>query len=324
METDVLRIWLEYLGLSRESPARIDDYLTVPIRQAASYDFIQGWGSGSDTPNLVANASDQHVRIPGNMPPHSVAVHPSPNLTTAVGWRCPTACKLRIEGTVRHAHPECGNGISWSCELRRGAQRKRLASGTAQGERTVAIGPIEPLQLQAGDLVSLLISPRDGNHACDLTGIDLTLVELNGEQRRWNLADDVASNVLAGNPHADRFGNAEVWHFYTEPTREATPNEMLAPSSSLLSRWHAAETSAARAEIGAALQTLLVNGCRADDTSPDAELYRQLASLRGPLLTTALRLEPHSSDDNNPSAPADFRLGSRSGAIWSRYGQCFY
>ena len=46
---------------------------------AAGYDFIKGWGS-SETPLLLANSSDQHVRIPGNMKPHSVAVHPSPTL----------------------------------------------------------------------------------------------------------------------------------------------------------------------------------------------------------------------------------------------------
>ena len=55
-------------------------------------------GAASDTPQLVANSSDQHVRIPGNMKPHSVAVHPSPKLQAAVGWRSPVAGDVARRG----------------------------------------------------------------------------------------------------------------------------------------------------------------------------------------------------------------------------------
>ena len=37
----------------------------------------------------------------------------------------------------------------------------------------VKVGPIENLAVQPGDLVSLPIGPRDGNHSCDLTAVEL-------------------------------------------------------------------------------------------------------------------------------------------------------
>src|SRR5207244_1449981 len=144
------------------------------LTKVSNYEFINGWGS-LDTPGLFVNSSDQHVRIPGNMTPHSVAVHPSPTLQAAVGWRCPVAVTADIRATIQHAHPECGNGITWSLQLRRGATRQRLASGKAQGGKEVKTGPFENLALQKGDLVSVLIGPRDGNHACDLTAVDLVV-----------------------------------------------------------------------------------------------------------------------------------------------------
>src|SRR5437870_11507024 len=68
----------------------------------------------------------------------------------------------------------------------------------------------------SSDLVSLLIGPRDANHSCDLTAVELILESAGEAGREWNLAKDVSPDVLAGNPHADRFGNEGVWHFYTD------------------------------------------------------------------------------------------------------------
>src|SRR5690606_8705476 len=115
----------------------------------------------------------------------------------AVGWQSPIAGTVRIQGQVTHAHPECGNGVSWSLELRRGAIRQRLATGVAQGGGAVPIGPLEPLAVQPGDLVSLLIGPRDSNHSCDLTDVELVLQSDGEEPRRWSLTDDVTPDVLA-------------------------------------------------------------------------------------------------------------------------------
>ncbi len=193
----------------------ITSHLQGQIVKGSGYDFVNGWGPGA-TPNMVANSSDTHVRVPGNLKPHSVAMHPSPTLRVAAGWLSPVSGALRISGKVQHAHPECGNGVTWSLEVRRGATRQRLAAGVAQGGNVVQVGPFEAVPVRPGDLVSLVIGPRDGNHSCDLTAVDLTLT---GDGKTWDLAADVSPDVLAGNPHADRLGNPDVWHFYTEPDR---------------------------------------------------------------------------------------------------------
>ncbi|MCI0541558.1 MAG: DUF1587 domain-containing protein, partial [Verrucomicrobiales bacterium] len=288
IEADALGAWLDYLGIGSGAPLKIEGYFTNTIQSASGYDFIKGWGS-SNTPQLVANSSDQHVRIPGNMKPHGVAVHPAPKLQVAVGWRSPVAATLRIETKVQHAHPECGNGVTWSLELRRGATRQRLANGTAQGVREAKVSPVENLAVQPGDLVSLLIGPRDGNHSCDLTAIDLILTSIGENRREWNLAQDVSPDVLAGNPHADRFGHEGVWHFYTEPDKGGSEIGPVIPAGSLLAKWHSASGAEEKQRLAEDVQRLLTSDPPPGDDTPDAKLYQQLASLGGPLFSGIIR-----------------------------------
>ena len=159
------------------------------------------------------------------------------------------AATLRVEGSVTHAHPECGNGVTWSLELRRGATRQRLAAGVAQGAKEVQFGPIEALAVQPGDLVSLLIGPRDGNHSCDLTAIDLRLIGKD-DQQTWDLAADVSGDILAGNPHADRLGNPGSGTSTPSRTREAARSRPVIPAGSLLAKWQAASSGDEKAKAG--------------------------------------------------------------------------
>lgn len=287
----ILAAWLDFLGISTTgSGVKVDSILTAKITKASGFDFVNGWGSG-ETPNVVANSSDQHVRVPGNLKPHSVAMHPSPSLRVVAGWKSPVTAVMRVKGTVQHAHPECGNGVTWSLELRRGAVRQTLAAGVAQGGKEVTFGPLRDIAVQRGDLVSLAIGPRNRDHSCDLTAVDLTLA---GAGRVWNLARDVSPNVLAGNPHADGHGNAGVWFFYTEPDSGAT-GERVIPAGSLLARWQSAATVNERQRLAHDLEALLKSGPPAAKESPDGQLYRLLSSLRGPLMSV-FRLEGTETD----------------------------
>jgi hypothetical protein len=276
---DVLAAWFDYLGLgSGDGSVAVTTHLKGKIVRGSGHDFVNGWGP-DETPNMVANSSDTPVRVPGSLRPHSVAMHPSPTLRVAAGWLSPVACELRIAGKVRHAHPECGNGVTWSLEVRRGATRQRLASGVSQGASVIQVGPFEAVPVRRGDLVSLVIGPRDGSHACDLTAVDLTLA---GDGKMWDLAGDVSPDVLAGNPHADRLGNPGVWHFYTEPDRGGDIDSVI-PAGSVLAKWQSATTAGQRTALAREVQSLLTAGAPAAKDSPDARLYRQLVSLRGPL-----------------------------------------
>ncbi len=287
IEPEVLRAWLDYLGIGSGEPVRLQGHLPRRISNASNYSFISGWGF-PDLPQLLTNSSDKAVRVPGTMKPHGVAVHPTPALRVAVGWRSPVTAAFRLSGAVSHAHPECGNGVTWSLELRRGQTRQRLANGVSQGGSAIKLGPIQDLAIQAGDLVSLLIGPRDGNHSCDLTAVDLTLESLGSTSQTWDLARDVSGDVLSGNPHRDRFGNEAVWHFYAEPDTGGTSGPVI-PLGSLVAKWQAARDAGDRRELARQVQVLLSSEPAPANGSPDAALYRQLTSMGGPILGPMLR-----------------------------------
>jgi hypothetical protein len=298
VDADALGAWLDYLGIGSGGNVDLRGHFTAKITKSQTFDFIKGWGT-DETPLLIANSSDQHVRVPGNMKPHSVAIHPSPTLRAAVGWQSPVTSLMKIEGAVTHAHPECGNGVAWTLELRRGATRQRLASGISHGSQPVPFGPLDGVAIQTGDVVSVLVGARDGNHSCDMTAVDLKLTSLTDGTKVWDLAADVSPDVLAGNPHADRFNNVGVWHFYTEPEKADEAIGPVIPAGSLMAKWQGAKNSDERRQLSEAIQTLLSGGLPAGKEGPDAALYQQLASLNGPLFRSILT---KASKPGTPSA----------------------
>ena len=289
--TDVesLNAWMDYMGIGSTGPVRLGTPIGRRMESGAGYDFIKGWNE-DDALSIVANSSDQHVRIPGNMKPHSIAVHPAPTLSAIVGWKSPVSGILNIEGTVQHAHPECGNGTAWTVELRRGNTRQRLATGISHGATVVPVGPLVNISIRKGDVICLVISPRDGNHSCDLTSIDMTLNAslADGQTHRWNMAEDLSPDLLAGNPHSDKHGNSDVWHFFSEPASGATGHVI--PAGSLLAKWQSESNSELRKVLAAQLQKLLHQGPGdLPREAPDFVLYQQLTALSGPLMSSALQ-----------------------------------
>ncbi len=283
VEPVVLRAWLDCLGIGG-GEARIDGYMTNEVKSAQGYDFITGWAADNAL-SVIANSSDQHVRVPGNMKPHSVAAHPSPSRRVIITWRSPISSTISVDGSVQHAHTECGNGVTWALEFRRGHTRQRLAAGVAQDAREIKFGPFENLAVQTGDLLSITIGPRDGNHACDLTAIELAVTD---GTHKWNLADDVAPDILAGNPHSDRLGHTGVWHFHSEPDTGGGPDSVL-PGGSLLARWQASGDAREKQRIAERVQALFLDPAAVPNDTPDGALYRLLASPTGPLLSGILR-----------------------------------
>lgn len=280
---DALAAWLDYLGLAGEGPVKIEGYLKEKVDRGGGYDYVKAWRTGGDLPSLVANASDQEVHIPGLVRPHGISVHPSPDRSVAIGWRSPIAGRVRVAATVADAHAGCGNGVAWSVELRRGGLRRRLASGAFGDGQKATIAPIDGLDVQAGDLVSLVVGPRDGNHGCDTTEVDLDIAEPGPKGRRWHLAPDVSGDLLAGNPHADRLGHPDVWHFYAEPVGDRS-FEPVVPAGSALARWLEAKSPVERTRLaGEVAKMLTAPAPPAGKDKPDAILYRQARSLAGPL-----------------------------------------
>jgi hypothetical protein len=202
-DPDLLDAWRGYLGIGSTTLAPL---LTGRLERTPDYDFVRGW-TGERALSVLANSSDATVRIPGVMKARSVATHPAPERSAVIAWLSPVSGALRIQGGLSDAHPECGNGIEWALEVRRGATTQRLAAGVSQGATTIPLGPFAGVPVEPGQVVALVVGPRDSNHVCDLTAIDLTLTD---GTTTWDLAGDVAPDILAGNPHG-------VWHFLSQP-----------------------------------------------------------------------------------------------------------
>lgn len=207
----LMAAWREYLGYGTTN---LEPLLTKKMESTPDYNFIQGW-QGDQALGVTANSSDTTVRIPGLMKPHSIATHPSPTRASVIAWRCEKSGAFRIQGDVADAHPECGNGVTWALELRRGPSSEVLAKGETKGATPFKFGPFENVRVEAGQVVALNIGPKDGNHSCDLTAINLVL---NDGVQNWDLAKDVSPDILKGNPHG-------LWHFLSQPaTLVAAPD----------------------------------------------------------------------------------------------------
>lgn len=207
----LIAAWREYLGYGT---TKLEPLLTKQLKSTPDYAFIQGW-QGEQALSVLVNSSDATVRTPGVMKAHSVATHPSPTRASVIAWHCDKAATLRIQGDVSDAHPECGNGVTWALEVRRGHTSEVLASGVVKTAAVQKLGPFENVRVEAGQVVALVIGPRDGNHVCDLTAVNLTLSD---GSKTWDLAKDVSPNILKGNPHG-------AWHFLSQPaTLEAAPD----------------------------------------------------------------------------------------------------
>lgn len=314
VDTDSLRIWLEYLGIGTNDNTPIGTPISRKLERVETHEFIKGW-VGDEALSVLANSSDQHVRIPGNIQPHSIAVHPTPTLAVVVGWRSPVSTQLKITGSVQHAHPECGNGTGWAIELRQGNTRRTLAAGKSKGSKEIAIGPLASIDVRPGDLITFAITPQDNNHSCDLTAINLILS--NGTTD-WNLWQDVSPAILAGKPHADRQGNTNVWYFFSEPATGSAGHQI--PVGSQLAKWQAATDPKEKLRLATEVQRVLQSGPAATaKESADASFGQQLRSINGPFMEAVLRSVASQSvrtDELNPSSEGKW------GLPLERFGMC--
>ena len=292
VSAESLAAWAAVLGIGDDAPLELDR-MTSPLESAAGYNFVRGWGS-HDTPLLLASNGTTDVRIPGLMRAGQVTVHPSPTLSACVGWRSPITGAIQIKSIVTHAHLDCGNGVTWAVEWRRGKSRQQLASGLAVDGTPVTWVSESKISVREGDLVSLVIGPRDGNHSCDLTEIELEIEavaetpegEAAVDDQRWRLSS-IASYVQEGNPLRDLQQRPGVWEVYTEPVAsEATAPRF--PIASALAHWNTATDDASRRDLAAQVAKLLKGEQPVEAGSPDAQLKTQLLALASPHLEVAL------------------------------------
>jgi hypothetical protein len=249
---------------------------------------INGWvAKDGDLPVLVSNSSDKVEQIPGTIPPHKIGVHPTPARFVAVAWKSPTEGRVRVAAKIIHAHPACGNGVAWWLEQRRADEAAMIAEGIIDVGKATDFSPGE-LTVKKGDLINLVIDPRDAEHSCDMTEVALTITEVSKPGRVWDLARDVADTVLEGNPHSDKYGHADVWRFVQGPARRPGAGGSRIPPGSVLAQWRSAAIDAKRqsalAGLAERVRTLLTGARPVQEKHPDRLLYDSLVSVDGPLL----------------------------------------
>ena len=290
VDSQLLSGWLSYLGIGAPEP-QFAKLLDKKVERIEGWETVNGWG-GAGPLQVIANSSGEQFRIPGTMKPHGVAVHPEAKQRVIVGWRSPVSAAVQITGGIEGVHVGCSNGTLWSVQVWRGATRQVLASGTSNAGQATPIGPFDSIQLRRGDVVSVVVGARDGNHSCDLTAVDFAI---RSDDREWDLAKDVSADILAANPHADRHGHEKVWHFASEP--DAPDTGWTIPAGSLLARWMSATAGEERGKLTSELERLLADGgADVAKDSPDAALRRMLLSATGPLLARIeLQEEPEES-----------------------------
>ncbi len=216
-----------------------------------------------------------------------MVVHPTPTEFVAIGWRSPIDGVVQVEASLSDAHPECGNGIEWFVQHSTAQSMSTLMKGEIPVAGTATMPPAS-VAVGKGELISLIIGPRDANHSCDLTAIDLTVTETVGEKRVWDAGKDNTDDIGAGNPHADQFGNNDVWHFYHgamsgRETKES--KKTVVPAGSLLARWMLESDLSKRTALAQQVAALASGVPPAGDrkNSPDGILYGQLQSFAVPL-----------------------------------------
>ena len=259
---------------------------TAKLNKVGGHKTVNGWGS-EGTPWFLANSSAEPVRVFGSLtlPPRSISTHPSVALAAAVGWRSPINATVRVTGRVADIDPNCGNGVGWSVELLHDGKKQIVASGLIDNGKAATLDPgafpgLAAVNVQTGDLLSLVIDPRDRDHACDSTLIQLVISGDKG--KKWDLTAEVVDSVQAGNAHADGQGNAAVWHFYAVAGGPLPAVPATIPAGSVLGRWSAA-SGAERGRLAAEVQKLLLRPAAPDGDKANATLYRDLTSAAGPL-----------------------------------------
>ncbi|MEZ6126884.1 MAG: DUF1592 domain-containing protein [Planctomycetaceae bacterium] len=277
VESSVLRAFTNYLKIG--GPVDVQGHFTEKMTNGSGYDFISGWHTAG-TASVNANSSDQQVRVPGIARPHGITVHPWPTVFAAVGWASPIDGVVTVQASLSDAHPECGNGIEWFLQHR----TSHAATGLAKGEfERGGSSQTQPLTVavRRGELVTLIVGPRQREHTCDLTAVDLTISETGGQQRVWDASKDLSGNILAANPHADSHGNAAVWHMYygsMDDVAKVPESSATVPAGSLLAEWAANPDAEVRELLTDRLKALL-RGDRPTEGAADQLLYDHLHQL---------------------------------------------
>jgi hypothetical protein len=211
------------------------ELLTTKVDAIPGVPRVQGWSSGV-IPWFGANPSAA-AGIAGDLriPARCVAMHPLPDRDVAVGWHCPSRGRVSIKASVAMGDAHGGNGIEWTIVCDTQTRRSVLAHGdigpgaSQKIPINVQTGQRLEAEVESGDMVSLVVGAKEGNHFCDTTIVELSITEAGAGGRTWDLTREVVDSIQAGNPHPDAAGHSDVWHFYSQPAAAPPPQPSQPP-----------------------------------------------------------------------------------------------
>ncbi len=231
----LLQNWATFTGVGIKSNYELTGHFKERIVDVQGYKEINGWGNAS-TPSLLTNQSDQPITLSTlTLPPKSVVVHPSPDKDAIVAWRSPTHGIFKLSGLVADADHNCGNGAQWRVVLQSGRRVSTLREGVINNGANEKWDTGTEVTVQSGDVISLIVAARDKDHVCDSTHVKLTLTEIGGEQRVWDLDQQVVEKILDSNPQPDSYGNPATWHFCESVNHSSQMSKL--PAESSLAKW---------------------------------------------------------------------------------------
>jgi hypothetical protein len=209
--------------------------LTTKVDTLPGVPLVRGWSTG-EIPWFGANPASEPGRAGDlRIPARCVAMHPLPDRDVAVGWRSPLQGRVSIKASVAMGDAHGGNGIEWAIVCDTKAHRSVLAHGDIGPGRSQKIpdnaeaGKRLEASVESGDMVSLVVDAKAGDHSCDTTIVELAITETGAGGRTWDLAREVVDSIHAGNPHPDAAGHPDVWHFYSQPAAAPPPQPSQPP-----------------------------------------------------------------------------------------------
>ena len=264
---------------------------------------------GDSLPSSVANNTDEVLQyLSITQPPRSVVVHPTPTEGVGVGWRAPEALTITVGGGLADADATCGNGIAWSVIYREQGVEHELAASEFDNGGTADFNIVTPFPVAPGGQVLVTVLPRDGQHACDTTHINLRIMAEDG--RAWDFAPEVLPQFAGGNPWPDAAGNPDVWWLYRGTAETNLDGVLFAPWWTALREVREGRRDASALEQAAAAIQGAINGVLADAASPLAPALAKLSAPNGPAY-----IDTPPAPEGSPLAAVNAEIGALQGAL---------
>ena len=145
LDPALVRRWADVLALgpfAKDRPAAMLTPLDEKLVRMAGNGNLNGWRiKGSDLPMVATNAGKEPAKVSGVVPPHGFFLHPSQAQAVGVSWTSPMTGTVQFSGKITDLDANCGNGVAWLVERRRGgrlADRRRGRHGQGGGHRPAA------------------------------------------------------------------------------------------------------------------------------------------------------------------------------------------